>query len=73
MEKQSVDRIVRKKELRQILSIGQTKLDEMVRSGEFPAPVRLGGPRSRAIGWRLSDVQRWIDERPPAIPAEKAA
>ncbi len=53
----------------QILRIGQvlcmtglskTTLWRRVRAGEFPAPVRLGGPRSRAVGWRRADVERWI-------------
>lgn len=53
----------------QILRIGQvleltglsrTTLWRRVRAGEFPAPVRLGGLHSRAVGWRRSDVERWI-------------
>lgn len=31
--------------------------------GEFPVPLQLSDHR---IGWRLSDIKRWIDNRPPA-------
>lgn len=26
----------------------------------FPRPVRLGGERSRAVGWLAADVEAWI-------------
>ncbi len=26
------------------------------------APVKLGGSRTQAIGWRRTDVERWIEE-----------
>ena len=31
-----------------------------------PAPKLLGGPQSRAIGWKADDIQHWIDSRPTA-------
>ena len=37
-----------------------------VKSGDFPAPIRLGGAGSRAVGWRRTEIQTWIDERPRA-------
>jgi prophage regulatory protein len=33
--------------------------------GTFPRPVKLG---PRAVAWRSSDIQRWIDERPETRP-----
>nr|WP_269844201.1 AlpA family transcriptional regulator [Halovibrio salipaludis] len=32
-----------------------------MKRGQFPRPVSLTG--SRAVAWRESDIQRWIDER----------
>ena len=31
-----------------------------IKDGDFPPPVRLGGPHNRAIGWRRSEVHDWI-------------
>ena len=35
-----------------------------IQHGDFPASVRLGGC---SIGWRESDINRWIENRPPAL------
>lgn len=42
------------------VSLGESTVWAKVKTGEFPAPVKLG-PRSR--GWRESDLERWIDAR----------
>ncbi len=55
------DRIFRPKEVCRILSIGRTKFYELRKSGDFPAGVVLG---ERAVGWRASDIDRWIASRP---------
>ena len=34
--------------------------------GDFPAPVRLGGRGSRAVGWRRVEVERWLEALPKA-------
>lgn len=57
------DRILRAKQVCEILSIGRTHLYEQVKSGTFPIPVQLG---ERAVGWRLSDINAWIVARPSA-------
>ena len=31
---------------------------KLVAQGSFPTPVRLG---SRAVGWRRSDIEEWLD------------
>ena len=43
---------------------GRTTLWRRVKSGDFPAPIRLGGAASRAVGWRRTEIQASIDERP---------
>lgn len=47
-----------------LLRIGlqRSSLYAMVAEGHFPAPVRLG---LRSVGWRESDVAKWIAERRP--------
>ena len=27
----------------------------------FPAPKRLGGQRTRAVGWREADIDEWLE------------
>ena len=46
--------------------LSRTTLWRRVKSGDFPAPIRLGGTDSRAVGWRRTEIQTWIDERPRA-------
>lgn len=41
------------------LNCGRTKLSSMVKSGEFPAPGKLGG-RNR---WLRQTVDQWIKRR----------
>lgn len=41
-----------------------------VRSGRFPAPVKLG---PRITAWREADIQRLIDDGLPATPAGRTA
>ena len=31
-----------------------------ISTGDFPAQVRLGGPKSRAVGWRRTDFEEWV-------------
>jgi prophage regulatory protein len=58
----TVDRIVRDKERREITGLGRTTAWELERRGEFPARVELTGGR---VGWRLSDLQAWVRNRKP--------
>jgi prophage regulatory protein len=49
------------------IAYGRTKLWQMVRSGEFPPPRRVG-PNRRA--WLASEIQEWIKTRPVSLNAE---
>ena len=46
--------------------LSRTTLWRLRRTGEFPAPVRLGGDGSRAVGWLRNDIEAWIISRPAA-------
>ena len=56
------DRILRAKAVQTKCGFGNTKHYDLLKSGNFPAPIRIGG--GRAIGWRESDVDLWIATRP---------
>ena len=51
------------------IGLKQSRLYELIQSGDFPAPVRLG---VRAVAWRESEVSAWIATRPTARPAGTA-
>ena len=53
-----LDPLLSKKAVSAAVSLSQVHLMRMVRSGEFPKPLRLGEVR---ICWRASTVQAWID------------
>lgn len=56
------DRILRAKEVIKITGLSRTRTTiwRLETSGEFPSRVSLGGNR---IGWRLSEINRWIGTR----------
>ena len=50
--------ILRKPRVLELIGMGSTWLDEAVKRGDFPAPVKLG---ARAVGWRRADVDTWME------------
>ncbi|MQM38448.1 hypothetical protein KBTX_02459 [wastewater metagenome] len=52
------DRILRRPEVERITGMGRSALYAAMQEGRFPRPVKLG---PRAVGWRESEVQAWID------------
>lgn len=61
------ERLLRLRDVCDRVGLRRSALYKRIRAGEFPAPVRLG---SRSVAWKLSDIARWIDERPSARSAE---
>lgn len=57
---QSPDRIVRAQEVQNLTGLSRTTLWRLERRGDFPARVTLS---SSNVGWRLSEIQRWIQSR----------
>lgn len=47
-------------ELMRMLSFGRTKLNELVRTNQFPQPIRLS---SNFIRWNLEEVNNWIRQQ----------
>ena len=56
------DKILRLPAVLEATGLKRTSLYMMRRDGEFPQPVQIG---KRAVGWRQSDIQKWIDQRAP--------
>ena len=59
-------KILRLKEVLDRTGLSRTTLWRRVKSGQFPPPVRLGGPDSRAVGWLAEDLDDWFDDLRPA-------
>ena len=58
-----MDRIMRIPEVTEVTGLSKTTIWRRVKSGDFPAPLRLGSLSTRSVGWRFSDVQTWLDSR----------
>ena len=57
------DRLVRLPEVQYLCGLSRTGIYDLIGSGNFPVPVRIG---TRTVGWRLSEIQLWIESRPRA-------
>lgn len=60
------DKIIRRPDVERITGLGRSTIYDWMARGEFPQPVKLG---ARAVGWRESDIQAWLDARQPRTAA----
>ena len=56
-------KILRRCDVLEKVGISPMTLWRRCKSGNFPKPFRLGGTKSRAVGWLLSDVENWIESQ----------
>ena len=47
-----------------ITGLGRSTIYRLMAERKFPSPVKLAG---RAIGWRRTDLDLWIEARPTAM------
>ena len=59
-----MERIMRIPEVVEVTGLSKATIWRRVKSGDFPAPVRLGNMATRSVGWREGEVQDWLDTRP---------
>lgn len=45
------------------IGLCRSTIYKLIAEQKFPRPVRVG---DRAVAWRRADIDRWIEERPPA-------
>lgn len=62
------ERIIREEERRRITGVPRTTWHRLRTKGLTPEPVKVVGEDSPAIGYRLSDLQDWIQSRKTAKP-----
>jgi len=60
MKNTNLMRFLRLPEVIQISGYRRTTIYEMIKAGNFPAPVHLG---PRAVAWVESEVEAWMQER----------
>lgn len=65
MENQNevIDPLLSRKRVCSALDIGPTSVGKLVRTGHLAPPVQIKG--TRRVGWRTSDVSRYLDGLPP--------
>jgi prophage regulatory protein len=55
-KKSMLNRIIRKKQLTDFTGLKRTALDDAIKRGDFPRPVKVG---PRAVGWLEEDIEEW--------------
>lgn len=59
----TIDRILRQKEVMHLTGLSRSTIYRRIQSEEFPSQIKL---TARLVGWRQSDLQRWLDTREDA-------
>ena len=57
MATQEVDRLLSLPEVLELTGVGKTKVYMDVKSGVFPAPVKVG---VKSVRWRASELAEWM-------------
>ena len=52
--------ILRIEEVVQVTVLSKAAIYRRIRDQQFPPPVKLGGPKTRAVGWRFTAVDDWL-------------
>jgi len=63
---QSEKALARRRQVEQLVQLSRSTIYAAVKAGTFPAPVRIG---ARAVAWRVSEVEQWLEARPLASVA----
>jgi len=55
--------ILRKQDAAKKVGLCKQHLQNLINSGEFPRPIKLGGHDSRAVGWIEAEIDAWIEKK----------
>ena len=53
------DRLMRLVEVKNTVGLGKTRIYELIKHGDFPAPCKPGGSASR---WSENEINAWVSE-----------
>ena len=57
------DRLLSRKQVEKLTGLGRSTIYRLMRAGEFPTPIRIGG---RAVRWPASELREFLESRPRA-------
>ena len=57
------DRLLTRPEVETHCGIARSTIYRLMRSGQFPEPVKVG---PRAVRWPASEIEEWLNTRPRA-------
>lgn len=63
------ERVLSLAEVVETVRLKKSTIYVAIRQNTFPLPIRCG---TRAMGWKLSDIENWIATRPHFNPRETA-
>lgn len=66
LEQQPQERFIRRQEVENLVGLKHAKIYALMHGEAFPRQVRIGG----AVRWRLSEIQKWMDEKIAASDAQ---
>lgn len=49
-----------KRKISPVWHVGNTTLNNRIKDGSFPKPIKLGGENTRCVGWRVGDVREFL-------------
>ena len=52
--------ILRRRDVETAVGLSRSTIYHLISQDLFPASIKLG---KRAVGWRVSDIETWINER----------
>lgn len=55
-----IDRFIRRPEVERLTGLSRPTIYRYISAGQFPTPVKI---TDRAIGWRESVIQNWMESR----------
>lgn len=58
------DVFLRRKTVEEITALKKSTIYRLISQGMFPAPIKL---TAFAVGWRRSEIKKWMADRPVAI------
>ena len=58
------DKLLRKKEVLEMVSITNSTMYRMINNGQFPRPIRLDNENiNSGVRWKLSEINMFIEQR----------
>jgi len=66
----SINKYLRAKQICELTGLSRATIYAMEKVGSFPKKIALG---ARAVAWRESDIEKWIEERKCVVKSGKEA